>query len=158
MPGCGNISTGDGDSATDTAARSWTAARDTWSGCYSAGGWRFWIFTPSLPGFAVSLRISLPRWISRGMAIPIPAGLPKFIENPKRGLVSFCPKWATDQDPDSRLACVIKRSESPELFLSLYGHIGIMDDASHSRSLDDLLLAVGGKSFKNLTQRGGDEG
>lgn len=50
-----------------------------------------------------------------------------------------------DQDPDSRLACVIKRYESPELFLSLCGHIGIMDDASHSRSLDDLLLAAGEK-------------
>ena len=57
-----------------------------------------------------------------------------------RSLFAFCPKWATDQDPDSRLAC----SESPELSLSLYGHIGIMADASHSRSLDELQLAAGG--------------
>ena len=34
-----------------------------------AGGMTFWIITPSLPGFAVSFRISFPRWISWGIGI-----------------------------------------------------------------------------------------
>lgn len=84
----------------------------------------------------------------RVFAHPGASSLTAFFRDPedeKRGLVAISPKWATDQTPGSRLACVIKRAENKDLFLSLYGHIGIMDDASHSQSLEQLLLAAGEK-------------
>jgi hypothetical protein len=59
--------------------------------------------------------------------------------DPKRGLVAFTPKWATDASPDSRIVCVVRRSENEALFRGLYGHIGIMNDPVHSRGLGDIL-------------------
>lgn len=58
---------------------------------------------------------------------------------PSRGVVAFTPKWATDASPDSRIVCVVRRSENDTLFHGLFGHISIMNDPVHSRGLDDLL-------------------
>jgi hypothetical protein len=36
--------------------------------------------------------------------------------DPKRGLAAFTPKWATDQEPDNRITCIVRRSENEVLF------------------------------------------
>jgi hypothetical protein len=36
--------------------------------------------------------------------------------DPKRGLAAFTAKWATDQEPDNRIACIVRRSENEVLF------------------------------------------
>jgi hypothetical protein len=58
--------------------------------------------------------------------------------DPRRGLVAFTPKWATDAAPNSRIVCIIRRSEHEPLFHALYGHVAVMSNPEYARGLDDL--------------------
>ncbi len=53
-----------------------------------------------------------------------------------RGRLYFVVKWATDQEPESRMFCLVERSSQPDLFLRLYGHVSTMTNPANGLGLD----------------------
>lgn len=55
-----------------------------------------------------------------------------------RGLAAIMPKWATDTEPGNRMFYLVDRANNDALFHRIFGHIGIMNDATHSKTLEQM--------------------